>query len=126
MGEEALDLLRELLDEMRGLRADLAGQRRRLAPADHQALALLLPVLAAVVGPRAYSVAELRVHATLHDQTELRDTLARAGAPRRRARDRRIERALAEQIECRDPAETRLTTLKAGAGAKQRNAGVSA
>jgi hypothetical protein len=77
-------LLRELVSEIRGLRGDLAQrQRRRLTPADEAALRALLPVVAAAVGDRAFTLAELREHALLPMQTELRSALEAAGGPNR-------------------------------------------
>jgi hypothetical protein len=56
--DEGLELLREIRDEVRGLRADLAP-RRSPTRADH---GKHLRAISAVVGARVFSVAELIEH----------------------------------------------------------------
>jgi len=75
-------LLQEIREEIRGLRADLAGKangRRPLSTADRDTLAPLLPIVHAAVLGRAFTVAELQEHAklTLPSTVALRDALAR-------------------------------------------------
>jgi hypothetical protein len=77
-----VSLLTELVVEMRGLRADIAGrQRGRLARKDHDLLAALLPIVHAAVGFRAFSVRELREHAESPVGSTLHAALTSAGGP---------------------------------------------
>ncbi len=88
---DLLALLRDIVDEIKGLRSDLAAverQRsapRRLSRADEEALVALFPALAAAVGTRTFSVHELHEHARLPvaPAVALRAALAAVGNPRR-------------------------------------------
>lgn len=72
-----------LLAELRGIREALAAQRPRPLPtADVAQLELLLPVLAAAIGDRIFSVAELGRHAQLAGQEALQAAIAAAGGSR--------------------------------------------
>jgi hypothetical protein len=60
--DSQVDLLRELVTEVRALRADLAESRRRapsLSRVDHARLARLLPAVAGALGSELFTVAEL-------------------------------------------------------------------
>lgn len=59
---EAIDLLRELLAEMRGLRADLRSGSATHLPDE----ARFVAAVAASVQGRVFSIAELRAHALIH------------------------------------------------------------
>ena len=66
------ELLREIRDELRGLRADLhtlaAGRRSELAAPDRAALARLLPEIARAIGSRfVWTARELVAHAIAAD-----------------------------------------------------------
>jgi hypothetical protein len=67
--DEGLELLREIRDEVRGLRADLAPRWRTPTRAD---LGEHLRAIAAVVGGRIFSVAELLEHAAIPEGEALR------------------------------------------------------
>jgi hypothetical protein len=81
MNDASTDLLRELVAEVRGLRADLVAHRRerKLSPADRAVLSTVLPTIAATVGDRVFTVSELVAHAQLPAATELREAIATAG-----------------------------------------------
>ena len=83
MTADAVELLRDIRDELRALRADLAGRQRRLAPADRDALERLLPIIASTVAGRVFGVAELAAHARLPSATALREALASIGGSRK-------------------------------------------
>ena len=58
-------LLRELVEEVRGLRHDIATAGRRsstLSRADHQKLSVVLPAIAGALGSDEFTVAELLEH----------------------------------------------------------------
>lgn len=59
--DQVLELLGDLVAEVRGLRADLAASRRR------PSRIALLPVIAAAVADRAFSAVELVQHAEMVD-----------------------------------------------------------
>jgi hypothetical protein len=64
-----LDALERIHAEVRGIHVALeraAGAPRRLAPADRQAVASLLPVIAAAVMGRPFTIRELTKHACLN------------------------------------------------------------
>lgn len=83
----SLAVLCEIRDELRRLReAIVGGQRGRLAPADRAALADLLPIVAAAVADRAFTVRELRDHAALPSQLVLRDAIEANGGPNKLGR----------------------------------------
>jgi hypothetical protein len=69
-------LLRELVEEVRGLRADLARERGR-SPARDASVEALLPVLAAAVADRAFTSREVVEHAVVDGA--LRAALDKAG-----------------------------------------------
>jgi hypothetical protein len=72
-------LLATLVNEVRGLRADLADRRaapRTITAADAEQLDSLLPILHNVTGGARFTVHDLLLRS---DATELRDTLERSG-----------------------------------------------
>jgi hypothetical protein len=81
MDERALALLADIRDELRALRVDLAERRdqRRLSPSDLDLLTVLDPAIKLAVGPRAFTVCELKTHADLPQFGALRDGIAAAG-----------------------------------------------
>ena len=86
-GVQDSELLAAILEELRGLRADLADRKRgRLSLADRALLAAFLPVVAAVVGARAFTVRELVDHARLPTEAALLDALAAAGGANKAGR----------------------------------------
>lgn len=84
---QALELLTQIADDVRAIRAavDARHVRRRLSRGDEMALVALLPVIAAAVGNRTFSVNELFAHAELNVESSiaLREQLAVAGNSRR-------------------------------------------
>jgi hypothetical protein len=80
MTDAADDLLRELVAEVRGLRADITRrQRRRLFEPDRAALAKLLPIIATAVEYRVFTVRMLVEHAKLPQATALREAIDAVG-----------------------------------------------
>jgi hypothetical protein len=67
--DEGLELLREIRDEVRALRADLAPRRRPPTRAD---LGKHLRAIAALVGDNLFSVSELLEHAAIPEGEALR------------------------------------------------------
>jgi len=65
MSDEAIQLLRELVNEVRGLRAELTNSERpcTLSNRDRQSLMKLFPVVAAIQGSKDFTVRDLLVAA---------------------------------------------------------------
>jgi hypothetical protein len=87
MTDVAVDLLRELVAEVRAQRHELremnrhlaARQPARLSRVDERALLMLLPIIGRHVGERVFSVHELVAHARLPGEVELREAIAAVG-----------------------------------------------
>jgi len=80
---EAVELLRALIAEVRGLRADMAERTRgALSRADRIKLETALPAICAAVGTLGFTVASLSEHANLTGDTRLRDALTTCGTGR--------------------------------------------
>jgi hypothetical protein len=86
VNDQAVALLEMLVAEIRGLREDMNRPGRRLAAPDRAALAGLLPILAAAVADRAFTVRELRDHAALPNQLVLLAAIDAAGGPNKLGR----------------------------------------
>jgi hypothetical protein len=90
MSEEGLALLRDLLAEVRALRADIAISKPRRAPshADAVAFAKLLPEISSALPNVTFSVRLLHDYAALNapQYFALRDALASAGGSRKLGR----------------------------------------
>lgn len=88
MNAEALDLLREIRDELMLLRSALSPKQRQtaLCNGDRAALGVLLPAISEAVGSRTFSIRELLEHAKLEiDATApLRAALAKVDASPRK------------------------------------------
>ena len=83
------ELLEALIEEIRGLRAEL-GNRRDAAPRvdreDRDLLDGILPAIASATGARAFTVSELQRHARLAEFANLRAAIDRAGGGNRLGR----------------------------------------
>jgi hypothetical protein len=86
VNDQAVALLEILVAEIRGLREDMNRPGRRLAAPDREALVGLLPILAAAVADRAFTVRELRDHASLPNQLVLRGAIEASGGPNKLGR----------------------------------------
>jgi len=92
-------LLREIRNELRGLRADLAERKRGvLAPADLAKLKLLLPAIYADISDLSFTVASLQESVDLVPGAPLRQALATCGAGR--AIGKLLRRGAGHDIEC--------------------------
>ena len=80
---EALQILREIRDELRGLRSDLAGRGRgALNHADLVKLKTLLPAIRAAVATYSFTTTSLAERARLMGDATLGDALTMCGTGR--------------------------------------------
>ena len=75
MTDEVLTLLRTLLTEQRALRAEVRALRGRVRPEPDAALARLPQAIARAIGSQLFTCSDLKEHAALPGQEELRAAL---------------------------------------------------